>query len=146
MKITKSTREVVFVLFRLPFVPFVYVPDFLGKADSEFQQPSHVSTQAHLYVVVRNLSGQHVVHPLLPSQAFSLSTVSAPPGCMKTGTPRSCSLAQKGSNFGEESDSPSTCPPTEAPRWPNWLTARSTCAAAKSGNCSDGEVRATKRV
>src|SRR3989454_2296205 len=32
MKITKGTREVVFVLFRLPFVPFVYVPDFLGKA------------------------------------------------------------------------------------------------------------------
>src|SRR3989454_4136411 len=84
--------------------------------------------------------------PLLPSQAFSLSTLSAPPGCMKTGTPRSCSLAQKGSNFGEESDSPSTCPPTEAPRWPNWLTARSTCAAARSGNCSDGEDRATKRV
>ena len=28
----KGRREVVFVLFRLPFVPFVYVPDFLGKA------------------------------------------------------------------------------------------------------------------
>src|SRR5229473_1629081 len=47
---------------------------------------------------------------------------------MKTITPSSCTLAQNGSNLGDDNGSPSTCPPIDAPRIFRFLTACSSCS------------------
>ena len=56
---------------------------------------------------------------------------------MKTRTPSSSAFAQNGWNFGSESSSPATLPPTAAPRSPSFFT--------PSSSCSDGEVGILQR-
>ena len=45
------------------------------SGDSEFQQPGQVSAQDHLFLIVRNLCGQNVVHRVRPGENRNVGAI-----------------------------------------------------------------------
>src|SRR5438105_1536183 len=81
--------------------------------------------------------------PPLPCSRVFTVVPGACCGCMKTTTPSCSAFAQNGSNLRSDSSCPSQLPPIATPRSPSFLTASSSCSAARSGYCIATGAQAT---